>query len=82
MAADHKCSPACTAGWQPSRKCHCQHCGENFSTPSNFDKHIDRRPGALFIICVPPTGVGLVLNARGIWTMPGEADIRERFDRV
>lgn len=71
----HQCSPACTAGWQPGRKCHCRGCGNNFSTPANFDKH--RRNGE----CVPPDKAGLVMNQRGVYTMPGETDFNARFGR-
>lgn len=68
----HACTPACTAGWAASRKCHCSGCGENFSTPSNFDKH---KPGD----CLSPVKVGLVLNGSGLWSKPGEVDISARF---
>lgn len=70
----HQCRPACTAGWQPSRKCHCAGCGENFSTESNFIKH---KPGE----CLPPNECGLVLNKRGVWIREGETDFDERFHR-
>jgi len=70
----HQCSASCTAGWAPSRKCHCASCGENFSTVGNFDKH---RQGGY---CTPPADAGLERNKRGVWQSPGEVDIRERFE--
>lgn len=75
MATTHVCSADCTAGWQPSRKAHCSACGENFSTPGNFDKH--RRDGE----CVTPIKAGLIQNKRGVWTAPGETDFDARFGR-
>jgi hypothetical protein len=73
MDAQHKCSPACTAGWSGTRKCHCKSCGANFSSITNFDKH--RPSGA----CLSPTSVGLVLNDRAIYIKPGEVDLAERL---
>ena len=69
-------SAACTLGWQPTRKCHCASCCENFSTVTNFDKH--RRNGE----CVPPAEAGLQQNKRGVWTAPGETDFDARFGRA
>jgi hypothetical protein len=61
----HDCEKRCVAGWQPGRKCHCTECGENFSSPPNFDKH----RGSLG--CTPPAKSGLILNpSTSVWHMP------------
>lgn len=65
----------CVRDWPASRKCHCTGCCENFSCVANFDKHRDNG------ICMSPTKAGLVKNDRGIWTQPGEVDIRARFGK-
>lgn len=64
----HKCRPSCTAGWAPSRKAHCSHCGENFSTVGNFDKHRQQDK------CLFPERVGLKLNDKGVWVKPSEIE--------
>ena len=68
----HKCN-GCTNDWSPGNKCHATCCGRNFSNIKNFDKH--RVNGE----CVDPSSVGLVLNSRSLWTLPGEVDF---FDRL
>jgi len=42
----------------------CRACDRVFSTVANFDRH--RKGGECHI-----DGTGLVLNARGLWAMPG-----------
>jgi hypothetical protein len=75
----HNCKgQGCTAKWGPNRKCHCTLCGENFSSPTGFDKHQQRNADP--IVC-DPKAAGLELNARGVYAMPGEEDISERFKR-
>lgn len=69
----------CTAGWSATRKAHCAGCCRNFTTPNNFDKHLSKGE---HLACLDPTTVGLVLNANGLWSTPGEVDVAERFKAV
>jgi len=71
----HDCQPACVAGWQPGRKCHCTQCGENFSIHKHFDVHRDNEK------CSLPSEHNLVLNIHGVWVAPCEGDVYERFQQ-
>lgn len=71
----HSCKLECVAGWQPSHKCHCAGCGENFSTEANFMRHFVNEK------CVDPATRGLVQNKRGVWIKEGDIDFDERFGR-
>ena len=65
--------------WVGTQRCHCSSCHQNFSVVKNFDKHRFEKSGDNY--CHPPESVGLVLNKRGTWQMPGEVDYDERFGR-
>ena len=70
----HQCVATCTAGWGPSRKSHCSSCGENFSTPTNFDTHRAGGEKGRWKQgeCSPPQKRGLVQNQNGTWIKDGE----------
>jgi len=57
-------------------RCRCGTCGEHFTTTRNFDRH--RRGEYPARVCLEPSAVGLVLNADGFWTRPGNGRIHLR----
>jgi hypothetical protein len=67
--------PTCHTTWSQGTKItHCVTCHETFSTHSNSDRHqagTKTDPGWR---CRPPASVGLVLDDRLIWRMPGRED--------
>lgn len=77
------------AGHEPTghltgNRCVCPSCGQLFSNPRNFDRHLR---GAGRPVCVDPASVGLVLTDGGVWQMPGPAEprriaARERAERA
>jgi hypothetical protein len=57
-------------------RCRCTACGALFTTTRNFDKHrVGKYPERR---CAEPSAVGLVLNARGFWSRPGNGRIHYR----
>lgn len=76
VAMSHQCGPRCTSGWTPGRKCHCRLCGNDFSTVTHFDKHLEKN--GLQITCLDPLSLGLQLNNYGAWIRPGEVDFSAR----
>lgn len=72
----HACSPSCTSGWGPTKRCHCTGCGEDFSTPANFDQHRTKPQGR----CHNPQRRGLVQDLRGVWHLPDTTITEEDSD--
>jgi hypothetical protein len=59
--------PVCERSWSGDRQCHCAVCHEQFSTLSNFDKHMhDARSN----YCHDPSERGLVLGGDNVWRLP------------
>ena len=58
--------------------CYCSGCQQRFSSLTSFDTHrvgqhgVDRR-------CAAPEDVGLVRNAKGLWTLPITPGEKERW---
>jgi hypothetical protein len=46
----------------------CAACGRMFTTDANSDRH---RKGGGDSYCVDPSTVGLVMDRRGFWSLPG-----------
>lgn len=59
---------SCGARWPGLSACHCPTCHRTFTTVGNFDRHRVGPMGNRH--CADPESVGLVLNKRGLWSMP------------
>lgn len=55
-----------------TRTSRCAKCENVFTTVANFDRH--RKDGK----CQHPADTGLVVNSRGLWSMPGDDSLWQR----
>lgn len=61
----------------------CTTCKEVFSSPSMFDKHLERRTckiDSYKMVCTNPVDKGMQLNKSGFWTIPNDVDWWEKDD--
>jgi len=61
----------------------CASCGETFTSLTGFDRHQDwdykRRP---MLICREPSSIGMIQRNNGMWSIPLDADSRNRVSKM